>query len=98
MSQSILTVMLCSFDNSAAATSAPLRPERNTGFVLLLAIIAMVKVFPPPAAAIAVPLSPAALSPLAHAKSVAATATTASGLNEICERITAPEKVTGGTA
>src|SRR6266542_2775352 len=44
--QSMRTFTLFRFDNSAAASSAPFRPERNTGLVELLAIMAMVNVFP----------------------------------------------------
>ncbi len=66
VSQSILTVIPCSFDSSAAAASAPCLPERKTGLVELLAIIAMVKVLPP--AAVAAPL--AASPPPPHAGDV----------------------------
>src|SRR5512146_2388988 len=63
VNQSILTFTPVCLVNSAAAASAPCRPERKTGLVELFAIIAMVNVFPPPAAAVLAPL--AALSELA---------------------------------
>src|SRR5690349_2892425 len=64
------TVTPLLFVNSFAASSAPWRPERNTGFVELFAIIAIVNVLPPPAAVVdardALVVSPAGVSDFAQ--------------------------------
>src|SRR5688572_6866304 len=66
VSQTISTGTLCFCDSSFAAASAPVRADRNTGLVELLAIIAIFSPAPRPGASATVGLLPSLLQALAR--------------------------------
>src|SRR5215207_627446 len=68
VSQTISTGTLCFCDSSFAAASAPVRADRNTGLVELLAIIAIFNPGPRPGASATAGLLPSLLQPAASAR------------------------------